>query len=251
MRTTELEITDQFISSIADASPPVQPLTLDYAKLHIRALGDADDTLTTVNINAVASYFTEQTGRPLLTETREAWLDAFPFIGAYGMYARIELPHPPLQEVLSVEYIDPNGVLQSFTDGGSPPTNLWTFSAPTGPYARRGFVEPLYGSCWPFARHQTGAVRIRYTCGYGDGPDDMPELARGVLCYLLGNMDQVRQAAPFRTGYGDFPTGIENLMSGFKYSALPSQILRTHHWPWGSGGAGAVGIGGSSWWGYW
>ncbi len=234
MITTELELTDTFISSVAGGSPPVMALTLDYAKLHIRALNAADDVLITVNITGSASYFSEQTGRPLLTETRELWLDAFPFIGASGMHARIELPHPPLQTVLSVEYIDQNGVLQSFTDGGSPPTNLFTFSAPVGDYARRGTVEPLYGLCWPIARRQTGAVRIRYTCGYGDGPDDMPALARGVLCYLVANFDQVRQAAPFRTGYGDFPTGIENVMAGFKYSALPSQVLRRYHSPHGS-----------------
>jgi uncharacterized phiE125 gp8 family phage protein len=248
MRTTALAITDTFISSVAEASPPVSALTLDYAKLHIRSLTNLDDALIAVNINGAAMYFEEQTARALLTQTHEAWLDAFPFIGASGMHARIELPNPPLQAVLSIEYIDPNGVLQSFTDGASPPNNLYTVSAPAGPFARRGFVEPIHGQTWPIARRQTGAVRIRYTCGYGDSQAAIPELAQGVLCYLVGNFDQVRQAAPFRTGYGDFPVGIEILFNAFKYSALPSEHLREY------GRAHGLGLGlgiGGGWWGGW
>lgn len=222
----ELRITDTLISTVASASPAVLPITLSYAKEHIRALGTADDTLTTIRILAAASYFEEQTGRQLLTATREAWLDAFPFIGASGGCARIELPKPPLQSVVSVTYIDSDGTLQSFR-GGSPEADLFTISKPAGPYAARGWVEPLYGGRWPTARAQTGAVRVQYTCGYGDTHAAIPELVKGILCYLVGVFDQY--PVPVQPGgLEDMPFGIRVMLEGFKYSALPSQLLRTY-----------------------
>lgn len=225
----ELSITDTRISGIADGSPAVQPITLAYAKQHIRSLGTTDDTLIAVYIDAAASYFMEQTGRPLLTETREAWLDAFPFIGASGANARIELPHPVLQSVVSVKYINSSGVLTSFT-GGSPVANLYRVSAPTGDYARRGYVEPLYGGTWPIARAETGAVRIQYTCGYGNTAAAIPALVRGILCYLVGHFDTFRSAvAEARNGnILELPMGVQVMMDAFKKSALSSQVLRQY-----------------------
>jgi uncharacterized phiE125 gp8 family phage protein len=229
----DLALTDSLISTVAGGSPPVQALTLAYAKLHIRALGTADDALLSVYIDAAASYFESQTGRQLLTATREAWLDAFPFIGASGIDARIELPHPPLQSVVSVQYIDGDGAVQSFTDAASPAANRFTVSAPAGPYARRGFVEPIAGQSWPIARRETSAVRLRYACGYGDTPDDIPPLARGVLCYLVGHFDTFRTAVheARRGAVLELPYGVQMMMDGFKFSALPSQVLRAHRWP--------------------
>ncbi len=226
--TPEIVLTDTLISAVSDGSPSVLPITLDYTKLHIRALGTTDDALINVWIMAAASYFTEQTGRPCLTETHEVSCDRFPFFGGSGSAQRIEMPHPPLQAVVSVSYIDSDGVLQSYDDGGSPPVPSWTTSAPAGPYARRGFVEPKFGLTWPTARVETGSVRIRYTCGYGDDPHHVPTLVRGILCYLVAHFDTFRSAVhEARRGQVlELPYGVQMMMDGFKYSALPSQVLR-------------------------
>lgn len=202
-------------------------LTLEYAKQHIRALGNADDTLLQVYIEAAASYFSEQSGRPTLTETRQLGLDAFPFIGASGADARIELPHPPLQTVVSVEYIDADGVLQSFDDGGSPATPYWRAVTYAGPYARRGYVEPKSGNYWPIARSETDAVRIQYTCGYGDTAAEVPPLVRGILCYLVGHFDTYRIPVAEKTVTA-IPYGVQMMLDAFKYSAYPSQVLREY-----------------------
>lgn len=231
----QLTITDSFISSASAATP----LTLAYARQHIRALGSADDALTIIRINAAAQYFEEQTGRQLLTTTREAWLDAFPFIGASGANARIELPKPPLRSVVSVKYIDSSGVLQSFR-GGSPLADLFRTSAPVGTFAARGCVEPLYGGTWPTARAETGAVRIQYTCGYGSSMDDIPELIRGVLCFLIGHFDTFPSATSDGS-ISELPLGPKQLMEGFKYTALPSQVLREYaQHPYASYDTGSV-----------
>lgn len=224
----ELTITDSVISA-----PATSALTLAYAKEHLRALGSTDDALVAVWIEAATSYFEEQTGRQVITATREAWLDAFPFVGASGIDARIELPHPPLQAVESVLYINADGDLTNFDDGTSPSINLWTSSATAGPYASRGCVEPICGQTWPIARYETGAVRIRYTCGYGPDETDVPELVRGILCYLVAHFDTFRSAVhEARRGQVlELPYGVQAMLDGFKYSALPSQVLRESRRP--------------------
>jgi uncharacterized phiE125 gp8 family phage protein len=226
---TELTRTDSLISTVAGGSPLVQALDLAYVKLHIRALGDADDALLRVYIDAAAAYFEGQSGRQLLTATREMWLDAFPFLGASGIAARIELPHPPLQHVVSVAYVDGAGVVQTL--GGSPA--VVHASAPAGPYATRGSVEPIAGGSWPIARVETGAVRIRYTCGYGDTAAAIPPLVRQILCYLVGHFDTFRSAVhEARKGQVlELPYGVQALLDGFKYTALSSQVLRTQALP--------------------
>lgn len=215
-----LIITDTLISTTGGPALP-----LAYAKQHVKALGTVDDLLIATQIEAAVSYFEEQTGRQLATATREAWLDAFPFVGSMGGEARIELPRPPLQTVVSVKYIDSSGVLQSFA-GGSPVAPLFRVSAPAGPYARRGFVEPLYGRTWPIARAETGAVRIQYTCGYGQV---IPPLVTGILCFLVGHFNTFPSAV-VEASNGQIitlPYGVQMMMDGFKYSAYPSQVLQS------------------------
>lgn len=223
MTIPQLELTDTLISSVGER---VLPVTLEYAKQHIRALGTADDALTEIRIMAAAAYFEEQTGRPCLTQTRQAGLGIFPYIGATGSDARIELPHPPLQGVTSVEYIDSDGALQSF-EGGSPTAPYWRAVTYGGPYGRRGFVEPLYGLSWPTPRCETDSVRITYTCGYGDTAAEVPPLVRGILCYLVAHFDQFPSATQIGS-VETLPYGVQMMMDAFKYSAFPSQVLREY-----------------------
>ena len=79
-------------------------------------------------------------------------------------------------------------------------------------------------------------MRIRYTCGYGETPDEIPALVRGILCYLVAHFDTFPSATQEGT-VNALPLGLQAMMDGFKYSALPSQVLRQYGY-----GAGAT------WW---
>ncbi|MES2341721.1 MAG: hypothetical protein V4597_08585 [Pseudomonadota bacterium] len=225
----ELTIVDSLVEG--PAGPAV---SLAYARQHIQALTTADDNMIAIWTAAASGYFTDQTGRDPIFTVRDALLDAFPFPGRSGREARIELPHPPLNEVLSVEYVDPDGNVVPFDDGASPETRFWTYSAPQGTYAPRGFVEPISGRQWPIARDETGSVRIRYRSGYTADPDQVPDLARAILCYLIAHFDQFRGAVhEARKGQVlELPYGVKAMIDGFKYSAAPTQVLRIRYWPW-------------------
>jgi uncharacterized phiE125 gp8 family phage protein len=215
--------------------PAVAPITVAYARKHIKALTHSDDVLIDAWIRAAAAYFEEQTGRQTITATWEQWGDAFP-LGR----GRIELPHPPLQSVTSVQYIAADGTLTDFVDGASPAAPLYAVKAPQGPYAPRGWIEPAFGNQWPIARCESGAVRIQYVAGYGPSVEDVPELVAGILCYLVAHFDQFR-APVHEQQRGSMivtlPLGLEAMLTAFKYTALPTLPLLRHGWfadgvPW-------------------
>lgn len=196
------------------------PITVPYARTHIKALGSQEDELIESWILAAGQYIEGQTGRQLITATRELWLDGFP------CGTRIELPRPPLQGVVSVLYVDGDGTLQAFSDGASPEVLSYQVKAPAGTYARRGWLEPVSGISWPSTRVESAAVRIQYTAGYGDSPDDIPALLRGAICYLVSTFDRYR--SPLQDlRFVDLPLGVQKTLEEFKYSALPSIEPRT------------------------
>lgn len=212
--------------------PAVPPMTVAYAKKHIKSISTAEDLLIASWIQAAGSYFEEQTGRQIITATREVWLDGFPtYVWPGG--GRIELPHPPLQSVVSVRYVDGSGSLLNFDDGASPAVQSYSVKAPQGPYAARGWLEPNYGGMWPTPRAESGSVRIQYTCGYGDSVEDVPELITAILCFLVAHFDQFRSAVheAQRGSIEELPFGVRIMMDGFKYSALPTMVLRSEA-PW-------------------
>lgn len=98
--------------------------------------------------------------RPLITQTWELTLDRFPAV--------IKLPLPPLQSVTSLKYIDTDGVEQTLAP------SLYKVDADSEP-AR---IVPAYGHVWPQTREEISTVRVRFVCGYGDTPGDIPECVK-------------------------------------------------------------------------
>lgn len=205
--------------------PQQPPVSVEYARRHIKALMHSDDVMIAMWIDAARSFFEEITGRQIITATREIWLDAFP-TGT----CKIELPKPPLQDVVSVLYVAGDGTVTSFDDASSPATVLWQAKAPQGEYAGPGWIEPVYGSQWPTARAEGGAVRIQYTCGYGDDETDVPPLVTGALCYLIANYDLFRTPST-EAKLNDVPYGIRAILDGFRYSSLPTTAYAKTWWP--------------------
>lgn len=204
-------------------APTVSPIDVSYAKDHLKSLVDDDDVLIQSWIAAAAQYFEEQTNRQIMQATWEYWLDAFP------VERKIELPHPPLMSVLSVKYVSSDGSILDFT-GGSPEAPLWQTKAPTGPHARRGWIEPIEGQSWPTAREESGAVRIQFLAGYGDTTGDVPDLIKAALLLLVGQLDRYRSEISDGASLQQLPLGLDQMISGFKYTAYPSQVLH-QSWP--------------------
>lgn len=122
--------------------------------------------------------------------TRRQWMEAtwtqrcdgFPPGGAW-----LELPRPPLLEVVSVQYIDLAGVLQTLDD------SAYDVDAPRGPRCARGRIAPVYGTTWPSTRAQLNAVRITFRAGYGSAPTDVPTLLRQAMLMDVATLFEHRE----------------------------------------------------------
>lgn len=187
--------------------PTIEPLDLEEVKKALKFTPTTEDTLIDVWISAARMYFEEQTGRQLLTATWERWLDACPDSGI------IELPHPPLQSVVSVAYDDSANVEHTF-DAAS-----YVVSAPQGPTCERGRVSLVSGGSWPSTVNQARSVRIRYIAGYGDAPGDVPELIKGALYFLVGHFHRFRSEG-VEQAVSKLPLGAETIMRAFRLSAI-------------------------------
>lgn len=92
------------------------------------------------------------TGRALVTQTWDLFLDAFPCSGK-----PIIVPKPTLQSVTSITYTDTAGDAQVLA------TDQYAVDIKSEP----GRIMPAYGVTWPSTRDVMNAVTVRFVAGYG------------------------------------------------------------------------------------
>ncbi len=161
--------------------PSAEPVALadayDYARVTVN-----DDTLMSSLITAARRYCEKYTRRQFITATWLYTLDAFygSFVGPgydsfrhqaplpqtigsfpFGVmaypYTALNLPLPPLQEINSIQYIDPTGAAQTLASS--------LYVVDTVSEAAR--LMPSFGNIWPPTRPILNAVQITFTAGYG------------------------------------------------------------------------------------
>lgn len=195
------------------SAPAVAPLTLAEAKSHLRVFHAAEDDYISALIMVATAYLDGRCGvlgRALITQSWEYRLDYFP---RSWIMPRIGLPFPPLQSVQSVQYIDGAGVLQTLDP------SLYVVS--TGD--AEGGIDPAYGQTWPQARAEPGAVRIAYTCGYGDAADAIPAPIRHALLLMVGHLYTTRQPIAGADGSAslvEIPLTISALLDPYRLPAF-------------------------------
>ncbi len=156
-------------------APTAEPVTLAEVKLHLRVEDNADDALIAALITAARQHAEHDTRRALVTQTWKLVLDAFP-------ESVITLDRAPVSAVVSVVYIDPEGVSQTLSAAG------YQLDAVTEPCR----LVPAYGSTWPATRAQVNAVTVTYTCGYGN-PDTVPESIKRWMLLRIGALYENRE----------------------------------------------------------
>ena len=178
-------------------APTEEPISLADAKLHLRVastetgedallgvastetgedalLGAAstetgEDALLGALIAAAREWCEGYTGRALATQTIEAYPDRFP-----RSYA-LELPMPPLQDVVSIKYKDSTGTEVTLTEDEDYIVDI------SGPIGR---IALPYGKLWPaFDPYPVNPIAIRYTAGY----TAMPKIVRQAMLLLIGH----------------------------------------------------------------
>lgn len=138
------------------AAPTVATLDTAFVRdSHLRTTnGDIEDAYIERLIAASTRMGERATRRAWMEQTRALVMDRFPCGG-------IELPWPPLLEVLSIVYVDADGTEQTLDP------SLYQVMSPSGPTCRKGVVAPVPDQVWPTT--QSGAleaVTVEYKAGY-------------------------------------------------------------------------------------
>jgi len=132
---------------VVAVAPTEEPVTVAEFKTHARVSGSANDAEITAMITAARQYAEQETGRWMITQTVDAYFDAFPHCFSL----------PPLQSVSSITYIDSNGDSQTLD------SSLYRVDAKSKP-AR---ITAASGTSWPSTQDVTNAVTVRFIAGYG------------------------------------------------------------------------------------
>ncbi len=146
----------------------VQPVTLDEAKSHLRVDHDDEDLLIQSLIVAATGHIEGSegyTGRALVEQVWDYYLPAFP------AQTFIEIPLPPLMQVVFITYTDTAGAEQTLAP------DIYNVNSATQP----GRVLLAYDKAWPETYAAWDAVKIRFRAGYEPTDAESPtDMASGV-----------------------------------------------------------------------
>jgi uncharacterized phiE125 gp8 family phage protein len=148
-------------------APAQLPVTVAEIRQHCRIEITDDDEDLELKIKAVVNRLDPPDGilgRALITQTLRYSIEKFPG-------GQILLPYPPAQAISSIKYMDSSDVEQTVANTAY---QLKTDSDP----AR---IILKYGQNWPtcsLSGNDPLPVKINFISGYGDDPQDVPEMIR-------------------------------------------------------------------------
>lgn len=136
-------------------APAYEPVAYAEVLEWLRLDSDiAQPTLVAQLIKTFRERAETLTLRDFVQRTRCLYLDDWPWHGVHGVL--IELPHPPLIEVVTFKYIDTDGVLQTMDAADY---SVHTEQEP-------GFIIPAWEETWPTIRRVPDAIQVTYKSGY-------------------------------------------------------------------------------------
>jgi len=201
-------------------TPPAgEPVSLQEAKAHLRVDFDDDDGLIQAFIAAARQAAETITNRQLMSARWKLVMDSFPGPSLMGVPAgqpfslpghAILIHKSPVLNVVSINYLDMAGVLQSM------PASNYTVDAACEP-AR---ITPVFGQIWPIALPQIGAVSVTFDAGYGAAAS-VPEGIKSWIKLRVGSLYAHREevAALSRGRIEPLPF-VDGLLDPFKVSFI-------------------------------
>jgi uncharacterized phiE125 gp8 family phage protein len=191
-------------------APASRPVTLTQAKQQCRATEFTDDDdLIDLFVDAAVDFVDGPSGflgRALIDQTWDYYLDEFPASGP------IEIPLPPLIEVIGLFYQDGDGNEQEWTS-----TN-YVVDASGNP----GKVSLGSGVSWPTPIDQSEAVRIRFRAGYLDqgvspAVANVPSAIKAAILIHVADLYSNRESAIVGQIVAKLPWTAEQLLRRYRF----------------------------------
>lgn len=161
-------------------NPTVEPISLDLAYDHLAI--DTDDSsgspfdawLETFGIPAARDAAEQFACRSFAPKTYRLRLDEFPD-------GDIHLPMPPVTKIVSLSYVDEDGVSQTMDSSDYVLDDRQSDS----------WLAPAYGTSWPATIASSNVVTIEYEAGFTR--DNLPPSALWAMLLLLGQAFRFRE----------------------------------------------------------
>lgn len=141
---------------------PASAITLDEAKLHLRVRQGGEDTLIQSYINAAIQHL----------DGLDGWLGRS--LGPQVLELQcslpseaVSLPLPPLISLVSIKYLDADGVEQT-----ADPEDFYLYGSEGNILAPIATSPP-----WSGGSRREDALRVRYNAGYAEDPEVDPLVA--------------------------------------------------------------------------
>lgn len=205
------------------SGPAVEPVSAAEAMAHLRVEGEDDLALLHGYIRAAREMVEISTGRALITQSWRMSLDGWPPLAggawwdgirqgamAQGAARFVEIPKPPLR---SIELI------ALFNDADQ--QTVWAaanYFADTA--AAPGRVVLRNTASAPSALRAASGLQISFTCGYGDGPSDVPAALRQAVLMLSAHFYEHREVVAGAGGAGRMPMGVGALLGPYRLARL-------------------------------
>ena len=183
--------------------PTSEPITLERARVHLRLDAEGsppthfDDDLVLALITAAREQVEAYTERSVAAKTYEIRYDAWP--------ESIELPFSPVIELVSITYIDADGLTVAIDpsyyvlDNHSCPARIATAD----------------GLDWPTAGTVPGGIRIAYRAGYepdaSPGTVSVPRSLEQAMFLMIGHWYRDREDVVDKATF-ELPMGSKSLM---------------------------------------
>lgn len=209
---------DIVCDDILTVAPTVEPLDIEEVKKQRRFSTTSLDTRFDKWVSAARQQFEQQTGLQLITATRVFLMERFP------IQAAIRFWRAPVQSIVSVEYLDSNGTLQTM--------DAATYEV-YPPYVSKDVVNPggvqlAANASWPSSADRQGAVRITYRAGFGNTPADVPELIKDyALMQYIGDFHRFTENQTEAEVY-TLPMGVAMIMQNVSGQMTP--VTRMTRW---------------------
>ena len=180
------------------AKPTGELIAPAKLKARLRIDHPDDDALLTDLLAGAVSLIDGPNGigYAMMRQTWRLSLDCFPF--------RITLPGAPVKSVVSIRYLDADGVEQTLAQEN------YRVDVDREP-AR---VEPAYGLAWPATRHVSGAVKVDYLVGEEAAADVVPALIDAV-CMIVAHRHANREAVALDKQAIEMPMGAAQILREF------------------------------------
>lgn len=192
-------------------APTDRPITLAQAKQQCRATEFTDDDdLIDLFVDAAVDFVDGPSGflgRALIDQTWDYYLDAFP-----ANAGPIEIPLPPLIEVVGLFYQDGDGNEQEW------PAANYRVDASGEP----GKISLGSGVSWPTPITEGDAVRIRFRSGYldqSDSPavDAVPGAIKAAILIHVADLYANRESSIVGQTVSKLHWSAENLLRRYRF----------------------------------